>query len=221
MRIVAGADAVPYRDRAPDDAWPEFLRHDAISNRYWSRLYADFPEQQFLLVEGEEVLAEGNCVPVAGQPAQWRDAFLAAFVRGGTPDRLCALAVVVARSRRGRGLSSVMLAHMRELARPFGELVAPVRPTAKDQHPLVPIEEYVSWNVDPWLRTHERLGGEITGVAEGAMVIDGTVDEWRAWTGLECPRDGELVVPGGLVPVRFDAGRGVYREPCVWVRHAV
>ena len=210
MRVVAGADAEPFREQAPDDAWPEFLYHDAISNRYWRRLYSDFPDFQFLLLDGDEVTAEGNCVPVAGQPAQWRDGLVAAFERGGDPDGVCALAIVVARQHRGQGLSSVMLRHMRELARPYGALVAPVRPVGG----TVDLD-------DPWVRTHVRLGGEILGVAEDAMVIEGTVEEWQAWTALEFPADGEYAVPGGLAPVHVEAGRGVYREPCVWVRHPV
>jgi hypothetical protein len=33
------------------------------------------------------------------------------------------------------------------------------------------------------------------------------------------PEDGEYVVPGALVPVRFEAGVGRYVEPNVWMRH--
>jgi hypothetical protein len=116
---------------------------------------------------------------------------------------------------------------MRELAAPFGRLVAPVRPTLKERYPLIPIERYVRWrrddgtHFDPWIRTHERLGGEVTGTAEGAMLIEGSREEWSEWTGLEFPGDGEYVLPGALVPVRFADGHGVYREPCVWLRHDV
>ena len=45
-------------------------------------------------------------------------------------------------------------------------LIAPVRPTWKERYPLTPIERYVLWRredglpYDPWLRTHERVGGE-------------------------------------------------------------
>jgi len=166
---------VPIPERRLEGIWPRFLLHDAISNRYWRRIFTDFPEYQFRLVEGDVVLAEGNCIPVAGQPAQWRDAFLAAFERGGDPDRLCALAIMVSPEHRGRALSTTMLEHMRTLAAPFGALVAPVRPTLKDRHPEVPIAEYVDWrrddgtHFDPWIRTHERLGAEITGTAEEAL----------------------------------------------------
>jgi GNAT superfamily N-acetyltransferase len=207
--------------------WPQFLLHDAISNRYWNRLYTDFPDFQFAMVEDGELLAEGNCIPVAGRPAQWRDAFLAAFERGGQPDHLCALAIMVSPAHRGRGLSSAMLEHMRSLAAPVGGLVAPVRPTLKEKHPHVPIEQYAGWrrddgtHFDPWIRTHERLGGQVIGTAEEAMLIEGGVNEWHDWTGLDFPGDGDYVIRGALVPVSVRDGHGTYREPCVWVRHPV
>jgi GNAT superfamily N-acetyltransferase len=222
VRIVPAAEAATRLE----GIWPEFLLHDAISNRYWNRLYTDFAGFQFALVEGEDVLAEGNCIPVAGQPAQWRDAFVAAFERGGDPDRLCALAIIVSPQHRGRGLSSVMLEHMRGLAAPFGRLVAPVRPTLKERYPLIPIETYAGWrrddgaHVDPWIRVHERAGGEVIGTAEEAMLIDAQCEDWRRWTGLEFRDDGDYVVPGALAPVRVRAGNGIYREPCVWLDHA-
>jgi len=218
---------VPDPEGTLEGIWPAFLLHDAISNRYWDRIYTEFPEFQFKLVEDGEVLAEGNCIPVAGRPAQWRDAFLAAFERGGEPDHVCALAIMVAPAHRARGLSRVMLEHMRSLAAPVGPLAAPVRPTLKERYPLIPIGEYVGWrredgsHVDPWLRVHENVGGRISGPAEEAMLIEGPVEDWRRWTGLEFPGDGDYVVPGALVPVSVRDGHGVYREPCVWVDHPV
>lgn len=222
MRFASGRE-IP--SASLDYVWPEFLRHDPLSNRYWNRLYEDFPGFQFFLVDGDRVLAQGNCVPVRGMPLQWRDAFPNAFEGAGEPDRLCALAIIVAPEVQGTGLSGRMLAHMRELAAPFGTLVAPVRPTWKAKHPHLPIEEYAAWrrgdgtHVDPWIRTHERAGGRILGTAEDAMLIEGSLDDWREWTGLDLPADGEAIVPDALVPVRFDAGHGVYREPCVWIEH--
>jgi GNAT superfamily N-acetyltransferase len=218
---------VPLEDGVLEGIWPQFLLHDAISNRYWARIYSDFAGFQFSLVDGDEVIAEGNCIPVCGQPASWRDAFLAAFERGGAPDSVCALAIMVGPEHRGRGISSRMLEHMRALAAPIGPLVAPVRPTAKEQHPHVPIEEYARWrrddgsHFDPWVRTHERAGGSITDTAEEAMLIEAPVADWSDWTGLEFPSDGEYVVPGALVPVSVRDGRAVYREPCVWLQHVV
>ena len=34
------------------------------------------------------------------------------------------------------------------------------------------------------------------------------------------PDDGDHIVPGALVPVRFENAHGVYVEPNVWFRHA-
>jgi GNAT superfamily N-acetyltransferase len=228
MRFVSGDEAAPYREaRVWRDIWPEFLLHDEVSNRYWGRLWDDFPDFQFFLVEGGRVLAEGNCVPVRGMPPAWRDAIVAAWEDGGEPDRVCALAIIVSQELQGSGLSSGMVAHMRRVAASIGTLVAPVRPTRKADRPLMPIDEYVRLrrpdgaHADPWIRTHERLGGVILGTAEDAMLIEGSHEEWEAWTGLELPHDGDVVVPGALVPVRFADGRGTYREPCVWIEHRV
>jgi len=225
VRFVSGAAAAPFP--ALQGVWPEFLLHDRLSNRYWNRLYEDFADFQFMLVEDDRVLAQGNCVPVRGMPLQWRDAFTNAFECEGEPDRVCALAIVIAPERQGSGLSSRMLAHMREIAAPFGTLVAPVRPTWKARQPYMPIEEYAALrradgtHADPWIRTHERAGGRILQTAEEAMLIEGSVEEWREWTGLDLPADGEAIVPEALVPVRFEGGHGVYREPCVWLEHRV
>ena len=223
MRLVSGPE-LEGLDQL-QGVWPAFLLNDRVSNRYWNRLYEDFVDYQFALVDGDRVIAEGNCVPVKGMPLHWRDAILNAFEGEGEPDRVCALAIVIAPDRQGSGLSSRMLAHMRSLAAPFGTLVAPVRPTRKGDHPHMPIEEYAALrredgtHVDPWIRTHERAGGRILGTAEEAMLIEGSLDEWREWTGLDLPADGEAIVPGALVPVRFEEGHGVYREPCIWLEH--
>ncbi len=62
-----------------------------------------------------------------------------------------------------------MLAAMREIAQRNGlrHLIAPVRPSWKERYPLTLIEHYVRWRradgqlLDPWLRTHERLGARV------------------------------------------------------------
>ena len=209
-------------------AWPELLFHDALSNAYWGRLYAERPAFQFALVDDGRVLAEGNSLPVAGMPAGWRDAFPNAFDSGREPDRLCAIQILVDPDLHGKGLSRPMLEHMLGLAREREwELVAPVRPTLKHRYPLTPIDRYIEWRredgqlFDPWLRAHERVGADILGVAPDSMVIEGTVDEFEAWCGLALPESGSYAVEGALVPVEIDRERdhGSYREPNVWMRH--
>ena len=225
MTFVPGTEVDPESIEL-GNVWPRFLLNDEVSNRYWNRLYVDFPEYQFVLVEDGRAIAEGNCVPVKGMPLQWRDAIRNAWEDDGAPDRVSALAIIVAKDQQGRGLSEVMLRHMKEVAAPVGSLYAPVRPTLKAQYPLTPIEQYATWrrddglHIDPWLRVHERVGGRIAGTAEAAMVIEGSRSEWEEWTGMAFPADGDYVVPGALVPVRFEQGCGMYREPCVWVEHS-
>ena len=209
-------------------AWPEIVLHDAISNAHWGRLYEERPEFQFVLVDDGELLAEGNSIPVSGMPASWRDALRSGFERGPA-DRLCALAILIDPDRQRRGLSRLMLEHMRGLAfERDWDLVAPVRPSLKHRYPLTQIERYVEWRrddgllFDPWLRAHERLGAELVGIAENSLVAEGTVAELEQWSGLSFPESGSYVVEGALVPVEIDRERdhGSYREPNVWMRHA-
>ena len=224
MRIVPTTPELRERESyaALRGAWPRFLLHDAVSNANWHRLFDEFAEFQFVLVDGGEVVAEGCSIPVRGMPAGWRHAFLSE----GEPDRLCALQVLVGREHHGRGLSAPMLEHMRGLGAARGwQLWAPVRPTWKERYPLIPIERYAAWRradgqlFDPWLRTHERLGAEVVGPAPEAMRIEGSRPEWEEWTGMAFPEGGSYVVPGALVPVEFSRERGVYVEPNVWMRH--
>jgi GNAT superfamily N-acetyltransferase len=208
-------------------AWPEIVFHDAISNANWGRLYDERPEFQFALVEDGEVRAEGNSIPVAGMPETWRAALGTGF-EAAEPDRLCALAILVDPDHQRRGLSRVMLEHMRGLGHERGwELVAPVRPSLKHLYPLTPIGRYAEWRgedglpFDPWLRAHERLGAEIVGIAQDSLVSEGTVAQLEDWCALQFPESGNYVVPGALVPVEIDRERdeGLYLEPNVWIVH--
>ena len=64
------------------------------------------------------------------------------------------------------------------------ELIAPVRPTSKSSYPLIPIERYVEWrrddgaHFDPWIRVHERIGGEILAIAPESMRMKFPVGGW-------------------------------------------
>jgi GNAT superfamily N-acetyltransferase len=215
--------------------WPEFLLHDPVMNEHMWRLRTEVAELQTIVydAEADRVVAEGNTVPVrwSGEPepggVDW--AMRQHFEEGGEPTTLCAVQVMVSPSARGRGLSRVVLERMTALAREHGldALIAPVRPTLKHLYPLIPMERYIEWRrddgalFDPWLRIHAELGADILAVAPESMTIPGTAEDWQQWTGLRFRDDGDYVVTGGLVPVRFRNGHGLYVEPNVWMRHPV
>ena len=220
-----------------DRVWPEFLKHGDVTNVYWDRLYDELPEFQLVLVDDEDgqVLGRGNTIPfqwdgsVPGLPAGVDGVLERGFEGGGTPNALSALVAIVAPEQQGRGLSAVVIEGMRAVAAHQGlrSLVAPVRPTQKELYPLTPLERYAAWRrpdglpFDPWIRLHERIGGEILGVASDSLVVTGSVLEWEDWAGMAFPETGDYVVPGALVPVHIDreANEGRYAEPNLWMRH--
>ncbi|MDQ3822007.1 MAG: N-acetyltransferase [Actinomycetota bacterium] len=195
-----------------------------------------FPDFEFVLADGDEVLAEGHSVPirwdgtVEGLPAGIDGAFESAF-SDEEPNTLCAMAIEILPAHQSRRLSVPMLEEMKALAARagFDALLAPLRPSWKDRYPLTPIERYVAWTrddglpFDPWLRVHVRLGGEMLKPEPESLRITGTVAEWESWTGMAFPETGTYVFPQGLAPVEIDreADAGRYWEPNVWVLHRV
>ena len=239
---------VPYSER-PDlverlgeveDVWPEFLHHtDATFNALWGRVRREFPDLQLVLYDDDSdtLVGRGQTIPF-----RWDGTFedlpngvdgvvRRVFEAGGEPTTLSALVAVVDPRYQGRGLSILVIESMRRVAAEHGldALVAPVRPTLKASHPLIPMENYLGWRradgqlFDPWLRVHERLGGEILGVCPGSLVVEGSVADWEEWTGMAFPGSGSYVVEGALVPVEVDRDKDVgrYVEPNVWMRHRV
>ncbi len=224
--------------------WPKFMLEDPVANKYWHRLYIDFPGNILVLCEqeggGERVVAAAFTIPLTWNgtledlPDGWDGVLTRGFEgkdAGVTPNCLSALSISVALDKQGSGLSSTMLKQMRRLAQEsgFSALIAPVRPNMKPRYPLTPIERYITWTredgslFDPWLRVHSRLGARIVKIAPRSMVIPGTVAEWEEWAGMRFPESGLYVVPGALEPVQIDveADRGLYVEPNVWMLHQI
>ncbi|MFI9169336.1 hypothetical protein [Streptomyces lincolnensis] len=75
--------------------------------------------------------------------------------------------------------------------------------------------------LDPWLRTHHRMGARMLATAERSMTMTGSVAEWERWTGMTFPDSGPYIVPDALTPLEIDRGNdhGELAEPNVWVRH--
>ena len=118
---------------------------------------------------------------------------------------------------------------MRDLpaAAPLAHVIVPVRPTLKASYPLTDIQTYSSWTrsdglpLDPWLRTHLRIGGRVIGTAAGSQVLRASIRRWEEWTGLALPSSGSYVVPGGLSPPIIDrpSGYGTLSEDDIRVQH--
>jgi hypothetical protein len=55
------------------------------------------------------------------------------------------------------------------------------------------------------------------------MTVAGTLEQWREWTGLPFSQEGEVIVPGALVPVYVSQQQNqvVYVEPNIWIHHAL
>ena len=221
------------------DAFPAFITADLEAKKYIGRVREWFADLNIILVDENAVpVATGWGVPIrwsgelADLQAGYTDTTRRAVEgreRGEAPDTFVICGGIVSRNRARQGLASGLITALRDLAPAAGcgRVIAPVRPTLKPSYPLTSIDTFAGWTredgapLDPWLRTHWRLGGRIIATAPVSQTMTGTVREWEGWTGMAFPSTGEYVIPGGLSTLRIDRGKdlGNYVEPNVWVRH--
>jgi hypothetical protein len=218
--------------------WPKFMAQDPVGT-LMGRVPELFPEHTLLAVERDVLVAHGRSIPFVFPDEERTELPASGWDRaliwgtndhrdGREPNVASALEINIGAGHLGRGLSHEMLATMRRNVQAMGlkTLYAPVRPNGK-QDPHQPMAEYIKLvredglPVDPWLRVHVRAGGQILHTAPASMVMAGSLDQWREWTGLPFDRTGDVVVPKALVPVHCDVehNHAVYVEPNVWVRH--
>jgi GNAT superfamily N-acetyltransferase len=223
----------------PEDGWPEFMKHDPVANSLLSEIPGTFPACCVVATLDGEVIARGLSVPFVFPterrpelPDDGWDAVMtwgtADHRRGEAPTVASALEIAIDQDHLGKGLSYRMLDALRNAVRKQGldTLYAPVRPNGK-QDPSLPMATYVERRredglpVDPWLRVHVKAGATIVKVAPASMVIPGSLQQWREWTGLPFDTEGDVHVPGALAPVHCYPAhdQAVYVEPNVWVRH--
>lgn len=221
------------------DGWPEFITADREVKRHIGRVRDLFEDLELVLIDGEDVIvAAGWAVPLrwSGDPNDLPDGYTASLAQtladhdgGQQSDSLVVMAAQVHPDRRGHGLAGKLLSAFIDLADARGLLrvIAPVRPTLKARYPLTPIEDFATWTrddglpLDPWLRTHVRMGASIIKTAPTSQTMTGTVEEWERWTHMALPDSGLYVIPDGLSPLQVDvaADLGTYVESNVWVRH--
>ena len=234
-------DLIRAGDNIVEAVWPEFILHDAVANKWFFQLYDDFPEFQYWLLDGEEIVGIGNSIPLF-----WKDKLENLpeegwdwAIENGFKDKeknlhtnlLCALSITINPKYQGKGISTEMVKAMVQIGKKYNleSLIIPVRPTLKKDYPLIPMKKYILWKrkdgqlFDPWLRVHEKLGGGIIKVCSKAMRISGTISDWESWTGIKFPEKGKYIIPGALKPVEFDIKKdiGIYIEPNVWVEHKI
>jgi hypothetical protein len=219
--------------------WPEFIFHDRIVSEHLGRVERYFPHYDVLLLDGGAVVAGGWGVPIGWDgttgdlPDDGYDGALVRAVTGhenSVPvDTLCIMAAGVRADRQRSGLAGKTLTVLRDRATGAGlrRVIAPVRPTLKSRYPLTPMENFARWrrhdglHLDPWIRTHQRLGASILTPAPRSMTITGTVADWERWADMAFPETGQYVVPEALDLILIDReqDRGIYYEPNLWVRH--
>ena len=221
------------------EGFPAFITADRVGKAYIGRVREWFADLDIMLIDEDGVpVAGGWGVPIRwdGRAETLPGGYSETLVRavegreqGVEPDTLVICGAIVTPSLKGRGLAGRTLTTLLETGRGAGldRAVAPVRPTTKARYPLTPVESFMRWRredgtaLDPWIRTHERLGAEILAAAPASQTMTGTVEEWEGWTGLPLPESGDYVIPDGLSLLRVDreADEGVYHEPNVWMRH--
>lgn len=221
------------------EGFPEFITADRLVKEYIGRVREWFADLNLMLVDDRDVpVASGWGVPIHwdGRTESLPTGYTQALVRavegreeGTTPNTLMICGAIVTPSLKGRGLAARTLEALRDAAKEAGwrQVIAPVRPTMKARYPVTPIETFVRWTredglaLDPWIRTHQRLGADILAPAPASQTMTGTVAEWEGWTGMAFPESGDYVIPDGLSMLRIDrqTDQGVYQEPNVWMRH--
>jgi GNAT superfamily N-acetyltransferase len=218
-----------------DGVWPEYNLHGNHSGRYFGALVPTHAKFQILFIDERtgKAVARGRTIPFRWDgtlddlPAGIDAVGIRAVTDPASPSALSALAAEVDPDYQGSGLSTLLLASMRAVGRLNGlaPLLAPVRPRWKDRYPLTPIERFSEWRrddgflLDPWLRTHERLGAKILRCEPRSLEITAPVVDWERWIDLSLPEAGSYVFTGGLAPLVVSHGTGTYFEPNVWMMH--
>jgi GNAT superfamily N-acetyltransferase len=219
--------------------WPKFILHDPVVPQYLERVEEYFPYYDLMLLDEGHVVAGAWAVALRwdGQTSGLPDGgYDGALINSVTehenrepPDTLCIMAAAVRADRQGGGLAGQALTALRERAVGTGlrHVIAPVRPTLKIRYPLTSMDAFARWtrqdglHIDPWIRTHQRLGATILGSAPRSMVITGTVAEWEDWADMAFPESGRYVVPNALdlVDIDREQDRGTYEETNLWMQH--
>ncbi len=225
-----------------EESFPDFLNEDPAWTEVAPHFYQEFAAFQFFIVEEKSNKVVGLCNNV---PFNWDDnpdslpsyqqmmlGALADWQAGNhKPNTLSGVLVLLDPEYRGQGLVEMLGGNIIGLAKQheMTSIMVAVRPTLKEQYPLVSIEEYIQWKnadgkmFDPWLRAQALMGSKLVKAEPQSTVIDGSVAQWEAWTKMTFPVSGDYWVPGALSTVHIDLENdlGRHYEPHVWYKTPV
>jgi GNAT superfamily N-acetyltransferase len=241
--LIPVAEAPEYEEEAEKrfiEEWPEFIFHDEGVAVYRDRRRSFFEDWEFYFVSSDDRRLIGGCwgVPlfwdgsVADLPGGFTDSLARSVTgreAGVEPNTWVLMAAAVRNDEQGKGHASRLITAVCDRAVSAGlpQVIAPIRPTLKSSYPLTDIAEFMTWTrpdglpLDPWIRTHVRLGATLLAPAPHSQTITGSVSDWESWTGLAFPATGTYTIPKGLttLSVDRDADTGLYQEPNIWMQH--
>lgn len=240
--LIPVAEAPQYDEEAEQrfvEEWPEFIFHDEGVTPYRERRVEYFRDWEFYLVSEDRLIAGCWGVPIAwdGAVADLPGGFTDSLGRAVTsyeenvvPNTFVLMAAAVRSDEQGRGHAGRVITAIRDhaVANGLSQVIAPVRPTLKSSYPLIPIDTFMTWTradglpLDPWLRTHVRLGASLLAPAPASQTMTGTVEDWETWTKMPFPSTGTYTIPDGLttLAINRESNTGLYIEPNIWLRHA-
>lgn len=222
------------------DTWPAYFAGSPFIIKYWSRVWSEFPDYQFcLLDESGEMAAVCNGIPLfwdgsAEQfPAGWDAGIELAFEQAAKkikPNTILGLTGVVTEKFRSKGISTLIVKAFRRLCGLHGlsYFLGPVRPVGMfkaghlDFATWADMADQLGEPKDHWLRTHKRLGATIVGPAPFSQLVEGSLSEWSSWTGQTWEKSGLYSLPDTLQPVEVNIEEdwARYYDPSIWVMHS-
>jgi len=224
-------------DELTSSYYPEFILHDQITTTYWDKIYDLYPQFQLAYSKDHKIIAVGNSVPLNIENYNnfnidgWDWALEQSIFQYNNqikPNVLVGLSVVIDNEHQGKGKSKVVLSDFKKIAiqSGFDRVIIPIRPINKHLYPLMNLEDYINQringlHIDPWIRTHENLGGKIICICKNAMNISGTIKEWEDWSGIKLLNDGKYHIQGSLAPLEVDIAKNycIYNEPNIWIEY--
>ena len=132
INAIDEPDLLTISDKIVEKLWPEFMLHDEVANQYWERLFIDFPEYQFILIDNanDEIIATANSIPInwtkplnqlPDKGWDWAlELGMNQFECKTSPNIQCALSITVSKQYVGKGISTLVISEMASVGKSKG-----------------------------------------------------------------------------------------------------